>query len=322
MKKLKNVKVSLVAGILLASLFLSIVPTASAQGSFVGLSSLARVTWGNETKEPIVPRQELAQLDLMVEYEVTKGWFLAGLIYNFYIGRQVNIKLDILDSPSWASVSLSQGTLTTSVPQDISDIRDLKTQITISVDPDAPAFAQGNIRIKATVEKVGPIQGYEQTFDLPFQPDYLPLVSNELPETNTKRIGPMDTAVFPIELKNLGNARTKVFLEVTHVPEDWIAVVTDSVILDEGEESTATAYLTVKPPKSFGYHDDDASIRVKITPTYADDTTLQGNAETVTVVVESRGVSVIGIEVILPIIALIIILIVAAFMLYKRYREK
>jgi hypothetical protein len=321
MKNSKNIKTMAIIGIVLFSVFAATMPTTSA-ASLVGLSSLVNVEWGNATDQPIVPRQDLVQLDLDIDYTVTKGWFLANFVYNFYIGRQVNIKLDILEYPSWCEASISQGTLTTTVPRDSSVPQSLSTKIIISVDPDAPAFAQGKISVKATVDKVGPIDGYEQTFDLPFQPDYLPLVQPELPDTNTKRIGPMDTAVFPIEVTNLGNARTKVFLEVTHAPDGWIAVVTDTIILDEGEDSKNTAYLTIRPPKSFGYHDDDASIKVKITPAYADDTTLQGNTESLTVIVESRGISVIGIELILPIIILIIVILVIIYLVIKRSKEK
>lgn len=321
MKNSKNIKTMAIIGIVLFSVFAATVPTASA-GKLVGLSTLVNVTWGDQVDSAIVPRQDLVKLDLNINFSVAKGWFLAGFVYNFYIGRQVNIKLEILETPTWCEASLSQGTLTTNLPSDITDPRNIPTKMVISVDPDAPAFAQGSIRVKATVEKIGAIDGFEQSFDLPIQPDYLPLVQPELPDTNTKRIGPMDTAVFPIEITNLGNARTKVFLEVSHAPDDWIAVVTDTIILDESEGSKNTAYLTVRPPKGFGYHDDDASIKVKITPAYADDTTLQGNVETLTVIVESRGISFIGAEVIFPIIILVIVLLVIIYLVIKRSKEK
>jgi len=132
------------------------------------------------------------------------------------------------------------------------------------------------------------------------------------------RIGPMDTAVFPIEVTNLGNARTKVYFEVDSVPEGWIAVVTDDIIIDEGEGSKGTAYLMVRPPKNFGYHDDDASIRVKMTPARAEDTSNIGNSEYVTVIVESRGFSIIGLEAILPIIIVVILLVAIAIWYLKK----
>ena len=104
------------------------------------------------------------------------------------------------------------------------------------------------------------------------------------------------------------------------MPDDWIAVVTDSITVERGEKGTA--YVTVKPPKGFGYHDDDASIRVKMTPAYADDPTVRGASEPVTLVVESRGISVIGIEVVLPIIVVIILAIVAIYWFIKRMQRK
>ena len=133
----------------------------------------------------------------------------------------------------------------------------------------------------------------------------------------------MDIAVFPIEITNLGNARTKVFLEVdlSTLPDDWIAIVDDSIIIDEGEGSKNIAYLTIRPPKSLGYHDDDASIRVKMTPARAENTQNRGEPEYVTVVVESRGVSILGLEVIAPIIIVIVAVILAILYFFMRKRK-
>jgi hypothetical protein len=127
----------------------------------------------------------------------------------------------------------------------------------------------------------------------------------------------MDTVTFPIEVENMGNARTTVSFTIDNVPEGWIAVVTDEITLYAGKGSKGTAYLTIKPPKGFGYHNDDRSIIVTMTPARAEDLRNQGEPRTVTVIVESRGFSTPGFESILFIGALL-----AVVLLIKLKKKK
>ena len=50
------------------------------------------------------------------------------------------------------------------------------------------------------------------------------------------------------------DGRTKVIIEVISVPEGWSVIITDNILVEEGEGSRTTVYLIVKPPKGFGYH--------------------------------------------------------------------
>jgi len=319
-KNFKSIKAAMIMGILLFSVFVAVTPRASA-GTFVNLSSYLRVDWAeNATGTPIVPRGEMRPLTLNIAYGVTSGGLFrlfTSFLLSTYIGRQVNIKLELVDWSPWCTPGLVQGTITTSV-QSIEQ-SDLTAKLNIRVNEEAPAYGGGFIKIKASVPKIGLIEAYENEFTLEFNPAYLPLIKAELPETNAKKIGPMDTAVFPIEVENLGNARTKVYFEVVGVPDGWIAVVTDDITLDEGVGSKGTAYLTVRPPKGFGYHDEDTSIRVQMIPARAEDTSDRGDPEYITVVVESRGFSAIGIEIVLiPIIIIVLILVLLYYFWIKR----
>jgi len=105
--------------------------------------------------------------------------------------------------------------------------------------------------------------------------------------------------VFPIDIQNLGNARTVVLLTVVSTPLGWAAIITDQVTLEEGTGSIATAYLTIKPPKGFGYHYDEESITISMQPVKADDYSKKGEITTATFLVQSRGFSTPGFEVIL-----------------------
>ncbi len=299
-------KASIVMSVLLVSVFAAIIPTSSA-GIILNLSSYVDVTWGggNESLKPIVPLGEPQELTLRVRYGVTKGAFLSQALFMLYQGRQVNIKLELSEKPDWCTVTLKSNTITTKVSSDEND--GLETTLTIRVDETAPAFGAGSVMITASVPKIGAIDGYSKTFTLVFTPEYLPMISAQLPEGNSKSIGPMDTTTFPIEVENMGNARTTVSFTIGNVPEGWIAVVTDEITLDASKGSKGTAYLTVKPPKGFGYHNDDQGIVVTMTPARAEDLRNQGEPRTVTVIVESRGFSTPGFESILFIGALLVV---------------
>jgi hypothetical protein len=292
-KRFKSAKVSIVAGLILTSMIFSIVPTTSA-GLIFNLQSVVTVTWaGNQTQKPVVPRGELRVLTLNISYYVTKGIFGAGLL-QAYSGKQIVITIQITQTPSWCTANIAQGTISALIKPNEKFYA--STTLTLQVAEDAPAYGLGSIQVRATAEAAGLIMGYENDFTLSFIPDYKPLIQPTLPETNTKEIGPMDTATFPITIQNLGNARTIVYLNVVSVPPGWAAIVTSQVTLEEGPDSSATAYLVVKPLKSFGYHDDQKTITVSMQPVKADDPTKKGEITLETVLVQSRGFSTPGFE--------------------------
>lgn len=314
-KRFKTIKSAAIISILLVSIFMAMVPTTTTSAGplgIVNLSSYVRVDWkANDTKTPIIPRGEMRQIDIEVTYGVTHGSIikiLADLMLNLYQGRQVNIKLDIVDVPSWCTATLKTHTITAQVSKD--EIT-LGTVLTIRLDENAPAYGAGYVRIKASVDTIGLIEGYEKQFDLEFTPEYLPLVNAQVTGKTSINVGPLDSAVFPIEIQNLGNSRTIVFLDVD-VPQGWIAVVTDQITILEG--SAGTAYLTVKPPKEFGWHYDREQIKISVLPTRAENIQQQGEITHITVMVESRGFSTPGFESVVFIAALFAVV----FMLKRR----
>ncbi len=325
-KNFRAIKASFIFGILLISSFSVLAPIISArQGIFINFSSVAILNWQNASQEPIIPLQQLEKYTLILDYTVIRGGlFGENFIYLLYNNRRVNIRLDIVDTPEWVAASLEQNVIPANVPEKVGISKQYKVVIDLSLREDAPAFQRGTIGIHVVIPDVGPIQGFDQTLFLTFNPAYLALLDVN-PKINSRVIGPMDVTSFPIDVSNQGNGRTKVFFEIDYssVPEGWSAVIDDSAILEvgSGSGSTRTVYLTVYPPKGFGYHDDIANIRVKVTPTWADDPSVQGKYEYTTLNVQSRGISVIGIEVVLSVIALIAIIIIGIYLIYKRYKK-
>jgi hypothetical protein len=312
-KRFKTVKASIVIGILLVSVIVAVLPTTSA-GPLFNLQSTLNISWGNETGDPVVPRGELRQLDLSVTHMVTRGAF-GQVLLQLYSNTLITIDLAVTNTPSWCTAVLSQGTISTTVIPDQSTTK--FTQLSLQVADNAPAYGLGYVTIKATARKIGFIQGYEQEFTLSFIPDYKPLIKPSLPETNSKEIGPMDTAVFPVTIENLGNARTVVLLNVVSVPKDWNAIITSQVTLEEGAGSTGTAYLVVKPPKGFGYHYDEQTIKISMQPVKADNFNKKGEITYESFLVQSRGFSTPGFEAIGFIGALAIVML-TIFIIRKR----
>ena len=328
-KKLRSLKAIFVMTILFAGLFI-VTPPAPSQAKLInlGLVNLGYevfVDWNTTALEdqPFVPRGELARLEVDVTLTITKGGTLTGLVSDLallmYSGMTTNVHLEITEKPKWANVSLKTNDIPFTIVGKLLKQEPVKQTIemTISVDEDAPGFSQAPIKIEAKVENkdklfIPSIVGIKRDFTLTFQPEYLPLVDAQVQGSQSKIGGPMDTIEFPIEVTNQGNELTKVTFKIKDLPKDWKAIITDWVNLEVGE--TKTVYLSIKPPRGFGYHDDGANIEIEVTPARAQDLNNVGKTETISVLVESRGFSLVGIEQIL--IPLIIIIAIAVFIFY------
>jgi hypothetical protein len=299
-KKFKTVKASFVTALMLASLIIAVVPHTSA-GIIFDLQSVLNVTWGNETQEPIVPRGELRSLTLVITHTIARGTLGEGILVSL-TGALIKIDVSVIEKSSWCTAVISQGTLSVTVqPNAVSTV---ETTVTIQVANEAPAYGLGYVKIKAAAEQTGIIAGYANEFTLNFIPAYNALISVSLPEANSKEIGPMDTVVFPVEITNLGNARTIVLLNVDSIPEGWNAIITSQLVLEEAAGSQGTAFLIIQPPRSFGYHNDEKTIKISMQPVKADDPTKKGQITYETFLVQSRGFSLPGFEMVLFLCAL------------------
>lgn len=288
------------------------------------MASMITVDW-DTTDEPIVPLGELRKIDLNITYSVAKGGLLANLLFPFYKDKQVDINLDIVDMSKGCTAILDQRTLTTVISD---EPQELTAKLSVSVDETAPAYGDGYVKFNVSVDPLkGPlglinyIDGFEQEFTVNFAPAYLPLIDIELPQGNFYEIAPFNETEIPVTIKNLGNAKTKVFVEVENASESF-NIFLNNVTLDfpDGEK---TIYMTVIADNKF----DEETIKLKFTPARDENIEDKGDPEYRNLVLENDGSYVEeenGIEIdttIILIIVVIIILLIAALILLKKKKE-
>jgi len=279
--------------------------------------SVVDVKWNlNESEKPVVPREEIKRLTLKVTFRIDTGESFGQGLYDGYKGTALAfIDLEVNDSSPWCSAVISPSTVATN----ISRYSETTADLYLTLDETAPAYGEGFLSIKAKSRALSLIEGFEDSFNLYFVPSYLPIIAIDLPESNSKRAGPMETIVFPIAIENKGNARTKVFFEVSQDEEDWVATVTDELTIPEASGSTDTAYLTIVPPNDFGYHYGEAVFTVSILPTRAENTDERGSPLYATFIVQNRGFSTMGVEAFIP-IGLVVLIIIVGLLLFIKYK--
>lgn len=321
LKNLKLLKSTFLIGILLISIFVSVVPMTTKAQPW-NAYFIVDVNWlDEEIQKPIIPRDEVKKIKLNITLQIKTGESFGQGIYDTYkTGGEYYgiIRLEIIDSSPWCSVVIDQPKVV--VPW--SRIDTVETAIFINIDEDAPAYGDGFITIKTDVLAAGLVQGIVNEYTLEFIPSFNPILKLDLPESNVKRIDPTTNAVFPIEVKNIGNARTKIYFEVVDVPEDWKATVTDEIILKEQKGSTETAYLTVIPPKDAGYHYEEASIKVKMTPARAENIEDTGKPLYASFTVQNRGLSTYGSEQVLFIGIILFVILIVIVLVFKQIRKR
>ena len=333
---LRKTKTFILFTLLVASIFSVIIPTLSAYESPVVLESTIDIRWsGDQSRNPIIPRDEVRKINVTVEYNLDCGLsFSRGMYYNYLNYDNFDftknkydpegataknmIELKILEAPPWCKAVFESPV----VGVNISNKYITNTTLYMIIDEDAPAYTMGNIKIKATLRDIftAPIRGFEKEFNLSFQPEYYPYINVDLPDVNTIEMNPDEIKSFPINVENLGNEETKVFLKVESLPEGWSAKVTDIILVDVNK--TATAQLSVKPSKTFGYQDEKGIIRVSLTPARALNISNKGEPITISFLVHSIGYSGQGFIGILPFIILLIIIIVIIYIVVKKRLAK
>jgi len=324
---LRALKATLIIAIFLLSILAVFIPS----NYFVSASLFSKeqvVTIDYDTsdvEDNFNPTQQY-YIDLNLTYSVVAG--LPNLVVGVIGPRQdALIDLDVVEMDDWFTATIDTNTVRAEITTGGKPVKP-QPSIQVTLDETAPARKPGKVKVIATCREISafgivlPKATYE--FEIPFVPAYLPIISVE-PETNLEQTSPGNLADIKINLENQGNGITFVYMELLDRPKGWLVGLPSKVQLGSAlleQDSKATVTLTVQPPYGFGYHDDTENIRIKFTPAYyAEQTgeTTEGRSTIENIGVKSRGFSIVGIEVFLPIIIVIIVAIYLVYYFLTRY---
>lgn len=329
MSAFKTITISIVMLIALVSIFAVFTQTTSAQqGPMVKILNKigqayycdleVEIGFDEEAaNDPFLPIEMKKEIPLTVSV-IAVGEYAEWVIPHFQKFR-VEVHLSIIDKPDWCSTIILPPLITLQVREYlVSNYANLS----IKIDENAPAFSPGIIKIEVRVVGKSVMNGGTFVHDIPFTPGYLPLLKVNVPKKTSELTNPGEDANFDIEIENLGNAKTEVACRVLNQPEGWNAFIEPSTIIGSrtrrGDDRKKTIQLVVEPPIGFGYHDEREIIQVSITPSYYDDSSLEGEEYILSFIVQSKGFSTPGFEAVFVIVALIGVALIAK----KRQRKK
>jgi hypothetical protein len=318
-KNFRTVKTGIIFGILLMSLFVAFIPSASA--GFITVPPLINVKYPVQ-EENLVPNSGVLNIPLETTFTLT-GPFASFVQSGLLRSTVVQIELKVVEKEDWIEASISNPL----VQLGLDHIEPYQSTLTVTVTENAPAFTQGVVRISATskMQRSLFLNIGEETveFDVSFIVGYWSVVSYEMPKGTLVEVGPLDTADFQINIENLGNGPTYVAIELIDVPqEEWSINIASSVQLAStvygGEGTSKTVYLKIKPPYGFGFHNERKVFGVRFTPSYLGKPELIGQQETIYFNVQNIGMSPgAGYE-----IPLIVAVVVIVSLMYYFFRQR
>ena len=251
-----------------------------------GLQSVLSFSWNaNETQYPFPPGGPPQTVNLTVSYVTVLNSPYVGkliLLYCRATHQSVTVTLEIGETPSWCTASLSETQLQFPIT---ANVVEQTVRVAIAVDEHAPAYALGYVRIHGSVNTLyGPfgllpfVNGFNGTFTISFVPGYLPRITI-VPASDHLNVTPGNTSILPINITNHGNARTVVFTEIIEgLPGNWITYIPSQVVLEV--DMSSEIILSVVPPNDFN---GTESITLSFTPYKADDYTQHGDPVYVTI---------------------------------------
>jgi hypothetical protein len=276
--------------------FVTILPTTIAEdeykksGIFIYMGQYLHLSFdSNDTNTPIMPRGELRTINISITYGVSFAGLLSGLsrfMFAFHRGKQVNINLKIDDSSPWCTPTLTQSILITQVSD---EEQELDTTLNLRVDPYAPAYESGFIKINASVEPIKSlfglrtiIDGYHNDYTIEFTPGYNPDIEIDISGGDQIIIKPYNETKIPIEITNLGNDRTNVKAVVENISESWDVSI-ENVLFDIGE--TEQTYLIITADHRF----KEKELKLIFTPARAENANDVGEPYSISIFLINDG---------------------------------
>jgi len=329
-KNSRSIKSIFILGLLLVCLVFTVMPSGSAR--IFELTPHLTIAYNVEaTTEIITPIITKLNIELYIDFEVTGPLVALGSIPEYMDATTdafIDLEVDTASLPDFVSASLSRNQVSADIMQELTRAKE-QVILIVSVNEDAPGFIDFVVKVKAKSRPVNGIligvPAVEAVADVRVQPAYAALISFDEPKGNYMEIGPANTADFPIQITNLGNAPTEVTFEIQNFPPGWSVNIQETITLPsavQGEEPTETVILRIKPPFGFGYHNDRETVQVKLTPTYLRDPKYAGKTYTLNFTIDNRGFSTPPFETsVIGIIIALIVIVLYYFFFYRRKKK-
>jgi len=324
-KKFHMVKISLISVVILCSSLMIICPiTRSAPLDTIYECDLILVLDYNVTllQEPIIPLADAREIPVQITGKITGP--AVDIVAARLAGADIYLRPFIEEIPNGCHAAVNPPLIVLKLAAS-TEIIPANATVSIVVNEKLPALTQEHITIRLEAKNVGSnkatvIKGGNFIQKIPFTIGYYPQLDISTPDGNVKDISPDEKASFPIELENLGNGKTEITSEVIDIPEGWSASIISTTFGTDvlGDNNKETLYLEVNPPINFGYREDRAVIKVSITPSYHENPAYVGEPVYLSFIVQSRGFSTPGFEMIILLFAFIFVL----FPLWKRKNSK
>lgn len=209
-----------------------------------------------------------------------------GLFANFMEKRLTSktVKIDLTPAiyPDWCSVTITPESVTANINTTEVDINE-ELSVKIGIKEDALAFEKGTIKINATANEVkGPLNILTWINQKKFSNDfeitvgYIPDISIT-PGNSSYEISPINVTNTTINIKNNGNGKTTVLVNITEEPNNWNITIPERIDLEFGEDKDIN--LKIKPSKNFKQN----HINITFTPYYHTEVPSEGTINTETI---------------------------------------
>jgi hypothetical protein len=307
-----NMRVGLLAGMLLVSFVLGSVPSVAAQnaGCNAGLLTCATTTSIEITPvtQPVKPLGPFITVPITIKYLYTQTASVAL--------AATPITLRVTNAPSWLVTTLSPTTVYAPVNQ-VAGAQGtgsnaqlevvLPANLLVSATADAPAFTQGPIAIQADAADNGALTASSATNSFSVNADFFSIIEATTPQT-IQRAKPQQQVTFPITVTNFGNAQTKVEFSTESVPDKWQASPPAPVQLAArqagGTQNAKTANFNLQTPFQNGYLNVVGAVTIRLKSNYALDPKVIGDSTIISTLTTTKGFYVPGPEPALALMAI------------------
>lgn len=296
-----NLRVGVLAGLLIALLLGGHMPVATAQSAACGTATSPTCDTTLEIvitppTTPVRPLGPFLALPVTVKYKYTPVATVA------FVATPVD--LTVQATPPWVVATLSPATVymtVDTVSGGQAAIREATSTafLLVSTTADAPAFTQGPIAVTGLARANGALKESNARFDVPIQADFFSIIEATVPST-IQKAKPQAQVAYPITVTNFGNALTKVTFNVEAVPEKWQVTPPSPITLEsrqQGRQQTSKlATLTIQTPFQNGYLNVVGAITVRLTTNYALDPKVVGDSTIVSTLTTTKGFYVPGFD--------------------------